>query len=53
MRVCVLSDEYIEKFDPSPYLKGFDWEMFTLTAPVEEKVRMLAATGKYDVYRNG
>lgn len=52
MRVCVLSDEYITKFDPSPYLKDFDWEMFTMTAPVEENLRNLAGTKKYDVYLN-
>src|SRR5690349_15540149 len=52
MRVCVLSDEYIEKFDPSPYLKDFNWEMFTMTAPVEENLRNLAETKKYDVYLN-
>ena len=52
MRVCVLSDEYITGFDPSPYLKDFDWELFTMTAPVEEKLRVLADMHKYDVYLN-
>lgn len=52
MRVCVLSDEEITKFDPSPYLKDFDWEMITMRAPVEEKIRALAETKKYDVFLN-
>ena len=52
MRVCVLSDEHLEDFDPAPYLKGYDWEMVTLIAPVAEKIRALAATGKYDVFLN-
>jgi D-alanine-D-alanine ligase len=52
MRVCVLSDEEITKFDPSPYLKDFDWEMVTMTAPVEEKLRILSESKKYDVYLN-
>lgn len=52
MRVCVLSDEEITKFDPSPYLKGFDWEMVTMTAPIEEKLRILSESKKYDVYLN-
>ena len=52
MRVCVLSDEYIEYFDPSPYLKDYEWEMVTLTAPVEEKIRALAETGRFDIFLN-
>ena len=52
MRVCVLSDEHPEDFDPSPYLKDYEWEMVTLIAPVAENIRALAATGKYDVFLN-
>ncbi len=52
MRVCVLSDEKIEDFDPSPYLKDFDWQMVTLTAPVFEKIRALAEKKEFDVFLN-
>ena len=52
MRVCVLSDEEAEDFDPSPYLKDFDWKMVTLTAPVAEKIRALAEAGEFDVFLN-
>ncbi len=52
MRVCVLSDEFIEEFNPAPYLKDYDWKMVTLTAPVEEKIRALAEAGEFDVYLN-
>ncbi|MCC7118771.1 MAG: hypothetical protein IT310_09620 [Anaerolineales bacterium] len=52
MRVCVLSDETIDRFDPSPYLKDFEWELITMSAPVEEKIRALAESGRYDVYLN-
>lgn len=52
MRVCVLSDEEIEDFDPSPFLTEYEWEMVTLTAPVLDKVRALAESGKYDIYLN-
>lgn len=52
MRVCVLSDEFIEEFNPAPYLKDYDWKMVTLTAPVEEKIRALAESGEFDVYLN-
>ena len=52
MRVCVLSDEKIEEFDPSPYLKDYDWKMVTLTAPVAEKIQALAESGEFDVFLN-
>jgi D-alanine-D-alanine ligase len=52
MRVCVLSDEEVEDFDPSPYLKDFDWQMVTLTAPVFEKIRALAEKKEFDVFLN-
>lgn len=52
MRICVLSDEEINYFDPSPYLTRYDWKMVTLTAPVFEKIRALADSGEYDVYMN-
>lgn len=52
MRVCVLTDEEASDFDPSPYLKDFDWEMITLTAPVAEKIRELAESGKFDIFLN-
>lgn len=52
MRVCVLSDEEIGHFDPAPYLKDFEWELITMSAPVEENIRALAESGRYDVYLN-
>ncbi|MBI5825963.1 MAG: hypothetical protein HZB18_18200 [Chloroflexi bacterium] len=52
MRVCVLSDEVLADFDPSPFLQDYDWEMVTLTAPVMDKVRALAGSNKFDLYLN-
>lgn len=52
MRICVLSDEKIEDFDPAPYLKGFDWQMVTMTAPVMENLRSLVDKGQFDVFLN-
>jgi D-alanine-D-alanine ligase-like ATP-grasp enzyme len=52
MRICVLSDEEIEDFNPAPFLEGYDWEMVTLSAPVLEMIRKLAESGKYDVFLN-
>ena len=52
MRVCVLTDEDPEDFNPAPYLGGFDWQMVTLTDPVKDVLRNLAARNECDVYLN-
>ncbi len=52
MRVCILSDEVIADFDPAPYIKDFDWQMITLTAPVKDKIRALAEKKEFDVFLN-
>ncbi len=52
MRICILSDEDPKDFDPSPYMNGYDWEMVTLTAPVFDKIKALADSGRFDVFIN-
>ncbi len=52
MRVCVLTDEEITDFDPSPFLKDYDWEMITMTAPVMDVLRSLVERNEFDVYLN-
>jgi len=52
MRICVLSDEYIEDFDPGPFLKDYDWELVTMEAPVLENLKALADQNKFDIYLN-
>lgn len=52
MRVCILTDEEISGFNPAPYIKDFDWQMFTLTAPVKEKIRALAERREFDIFLN-
>ena len=52
MRVCILSDEDISDFNPAPYIKDFDWQMITLTAPVLEKIHALAEKKEFDVFLN-
>lgn len=52
MRVCILTDELIEDFNPAPYMEGFDWEMVTMTDPVIEVLRAIAARNEFDVYLN-
>lgn len=52
MRVCVLSDEEPEDFDPSPFLTNYEWEMFTMKAPVMENLKAIADQNRFDVYLN-
>ena len=52
MRVCVLSDEVLEEFNPGSFLKDHEWEMLTLQAPVLEIIQTAAEQNKYDVYLN-
>lgn len=52
MRVCVLSDEVLEDFNPGHFLQGHEWEMLTIQAPVLETIKAAAAQNKYNVYLN-
>ena len=52
MRVCLLTDEEPEVFDPAPYLKDYEWEMFTVKAPVMEYIKAIADQERFDVYLN-
>ena len=52
MRICVLTDEVIEDFNPAPFMDGFDWEMVTMTDPVMDALRALDARKEFDIYIN-
>lgn len=52
MRICVLSDEEITDFNPTPFMQGYDWEMVTMTDPVLEVLRALDARKEFDIYLN-
>ena len=52
MRICILTDEELQDFNPAPYMQGFDWEMVTMTDPVKDVLRELAARNEFDVYLN-
>jgi len=52
MRVCVLSDEEIQDFDVSPYLKDYDYEFVTVRHPVKEMLKELKERNEFDVYLN-
>ena len=52
MRICILTDEELTDFDPTPYMQGFDWEMVTMTDPVMDVLRALDARKEFDIYLN-
>jgi D-alanine-D-alanine ligase len=52
MRVCILSDEKIEDFNPAQFMEGFDWEFVTMKKPIIETLRALAARNEFDVFVN-
>lgn len=52
MRICILSDEEITKFNPAPFMEGYDWKMITLTTPVKEVLSSLAEKKVFDVFLN-
>jgi len=52
VRICILSDEEPEDLNPTPFMKGYDWEMVTLYDPVMDQLRALAESKKYDVFLN-
>lgn len=52
MRICLLTDEEPEDFNPAPYLQGYDYEMVTMKAPVLENLKALADQNRFDVFLN-
>jgi len=52
MRICVLSDEEIQDFDVSPYLKEFDYEFVTMRKPVKDTLKALKERNEFDIYLN-
>ena len=52
MRICILSDEALNDFDVSPYLKGFDYEFVTMHKPVMETLQALKDRNEFDIYLN-
>lgn len=52
MRVCILSDEEIEDFNPTQFMEGYDWEFVTMKKPVMDTVRALADRKEFGIYVN-
>ena len=50
MRICILSDEEIEDFNPAQFMEGFDWEFVTMRKPVMDSLRSLSARKEFDIY---
>jgi D-alanine-D-alanine ligase len=52
MRVCILSDEKIEDFNPAQFMEGYDWEFVTMKKPIMETLRALDARKEFDIFIN-
>ncbi|MBL8079255.1 MAG: hypothetical protein JNM55_14920 [Anaerolineales bacterium] len=52
MRVCILSDEMIDEYNPSRYFHAHEWDFFTVDPPVEDLIRKISSEKQYDVYLN-
>lgn len=52
MRVCLLTDEKIDDFNPVGYLNNYDWDYVTVTPPITECISGLSRSRQYDVYLN-
>ena len=52
MHICILSDEDIKDFDPTPFMDGYDWEFITMRKPVTQTVQSLAARKEFDIFIN-
>lgn len=52
MRVCLLTDEEVDEFNPSEHLQNHEWDYVTVHPPMESFIRELARNSEYDVYLN-
>ena len=52
MRICLLTDETIEEYNPATYLQKYEWDLVTVETPVYDFVRDLVSRKQYDVYLN-
>ncbi|MBC7878189.1 MAG: hypothetical protein H7Y59_13545 [Anaerolineales bacterium] len=52
MRICLLTDETIEEFNPSQHLTDYEWDLATVQRPIFEFMSELSSRKQYDVYLN-
>lgn len=52
MKICILTDEVIEAYNPEKYFQNYEWDLVTLRAPLLDFMQDLSSRKKYDVYLN-
>jgi D-alanine-D-alanine ligase len=52
LKICVLSDEGFEVFNPAMYLSGYDWEMCAVHPPIEEYLRAISQGSRHVLFLN-
>jgi len=52
MRICLLTDEVIEEYNPQKYLQKYDWDLVTVQTPVFEFLQEVSSRKHYDVFLN-
>lgn len=52
MKICILTDEDIETYNPAKYFQKYNWDLVTLQTPIFEFMHDLSSRNKYDVYLN-
>lgn len=52
MRICLLTDNTLEEFNPSHHLVDYDWELGMVELPVFEFLSEISSKKGYDVYLN-
>lgn len=52
MRICLLTEESIETYNPQKYFQNYEWNLVTVETPVFEFLRDLSSRKQYDVYLN-
>lgn len=52
MKICILTDESIETYNPEKYFQSHEWDLVTLHAPIFDFIQNLSSRKKYDVYLN-
>lgn len=52
MKICVLSDETIDEYNPSKYFHAHEWDFVTMNPLVDELIKKISSEKQYDVYLN-
>jgi D-alanine-D-alanine ligase len=52
MRICILTDEDIQTYNPEKYFQNYDWDLATLQSPLLDFMQDLSSRKEYDAYLN-